>query len=262
MSLHLQKILKRICVFIQRCWGFASLKKQSILMIPEHIIFISATKTVSQARSSRSFLSRERRGTVGKGQAGRIYFSVPKGSFFFWKTRLEKNGLQVTEQTLLSEQILLFHDTEGLPLAIMEDAQSKKSEWTAEGITKNEAILGIKGALLYSYAPEATIQFLIEKFGYNKIQEEDQIVRLKSSADIGDIIDVHLRPEKEDQAVMAPFITWHFEQQVRNRRSGRTCFWLNAFHPLKSLTENISPLFIFGNEEAFYLKWRQMIRDL
>lgn len=50
--------------------------------------------------------------------------------------------------------------------------------------------------MLYSYAPEATIQFLIEKFGYNKIQEEDQIVRLKSSADIGDIIDVHLRHEK------------------------------------------------------------------
>lgn len=97
---------------------------------------------------------------------------------------------------MLSEQILLFHDTEDLPLAIMEDAQSKKSEWTAEGITKNEAIIGIKGALLYSYAPEATIQFLIEKFGYNKIQEEDQIVRLKSSADIGDIIDVHLRHEK------------------------------------------------------------------
>ncbi|WNV78023.1 ring-cleaving dioxygenase [Bacillus atrophaeus] len=136
------------------------------------------------------------RGTVGKGQAGRIYFSVPKGSLFFWKTRLEKNGLQVTEQTLLSEQILLFHDTEDLPLAIMEDAQSKKSEWTAEGITKNEAIIGMKGALLYSYAPEATIQFLIEKFGYNKIQEEDQIVRLKSAADIGNIIDVHLRPEK------------------------------------------------------------------
>lgn len=61
-----------------------------------------------------------RPGTVGKGQAGRIYFSVPKGALAFWKRRLEENGLSVKEQIILSEQVLLFNDTEDLPLAIMD----------------------------------------------------------------------------------------------------------------------------------------------
>ncbi|MED0772262.1 MULTISPECIES: ring-cleaving dioxygenase [Bacillus] len=137
-----------------------------------------------------------RPGTVGKGQAGRIYFSVPKGALAFWKRRLEENGIPVKEQTMLSEQVLLFDDTEDLPLAIMEDERSGQSEWTPAGITEKEAITGMRGVLLYSYRPEATIQFLMERFGYSKTGEENQIVRLQSEARIGHIIDVDLAPKE------------------------------------------------------------------
>ncbi len=133
---------------------------------------------------------------MGKGQAGRIYFSVPKGALAFWKRRLEENGLSVKEQIMLSEQVLLFNDTEDLPLAIMEDERSGQSEWTPPGITEKEAITGMRGVLLYSYRPEATIQFLIERFGYSKTGEENQIVRLQSEARIGHIIDVDLAPKE------------------------------------------------------------------
>ncbi|MCI4170819.1 ring-cleaving dioxygenase, partial [Bacillus spizizenii] len=77
-------------------------------------------------------------GTVGKGQAGRVYFSVPTGSLTFWKERLEKNGLNLEENTLFGEKGLIFDDTEDLPLAIMEEAKignSEKSEWTPDGIS-------------------------------------------------------------------------------------------------------------------------------
>ncbi|MCY9091470.1 ring-cleaving dioxygenase [Bacillus mojavensis] len=135
-------------------------------------------------------------GTVGKGQAGRIYFSVPKGSLAFWKERLQNNGLNAEEKMLCGEQALIFDDTEDLPLAIMEDGDSEKSEWTPDGISEHEAITGMKGVLLYSYDPQATIQLLVESFGYSKVAEEDQIVRLKSAAAVGNVIDVHLQPEK------------------------------------------------------------------
>lgn len=91
---------------------------------------------------------------------------------------------------------LVFGDTEGLPLAIMEDEQSGKSGWAPDGISEHEAITGMKGVLLYSYDPQATIQLLTESLGYTKAAVEDQIVRLTSSAAIGGIIDVHLHPEK------------------------------------------------------------------
>lgn len=144
-------------------------------------------------------------GTVGKGQAGRVYFSVPKGSLSFWKERLEKNGLNLEEKMLFGEKGLIFDDTEDLPLAIMEDAKSGKSEWTPDGISQHEAIMGMKGVLLYSYDPQATIQLLTESFGYTKAAEEGQIVRLTSSATIGGVIDVHLHPEKEGWEVMARY---------------------------------------------------------
>ncbi|MEC1291450.1 ring-cleaving dioxygenase [Bacillus mojavensis] len=135
-------------------------------------------------------------GTVGKGQAGRIYFSVPKGSLDFWKERLQNNGLNAEEKMLCGEQALIFDDTEDLPLAIMEDGESEKSEWTPDGISEHEAITGMQGVLLYSYDPQATIQLLVESFGYSKVAEEEQIVRLKSAAAVGNVIDVHLQPEK------------------------------------------------------------------
>lgn len=121
---------------------------------------------------------------------------MPKGALAFWKRRLEENGLSVKEQIMLSEQVLLFNDTEDLPLAIMEDERSGQSEWTPSGITEKEAITGMRGVLLYSYRPEATIQFLIERFGYSKTGEENQIVRLQSEARIGHIIDVDLAPKE------------------------------------------------------------------
>ncbi|PLR90153.1 ring-cleaving dioxygenase [Bacillus halotolerans] len=135
-------------------------------------------------------------GTVGKGQAGRIYFSVPKGSLAFWKERLQNNGLNAEEKMLCGEHALIFDDTEDLPLAIMEDGESGKSEWTPDGISEHEAITRMRGVLLYSYDPQATIQLLEESFGYSKVAEEDQIVRLKSAAAVGNVIDVHLQPEK------------------------------------------------------------------
>ncbi|KAF1679943.1 MULTISPECIES: ring-cleaving dioxygenase [Bacillus] len=135
-------------------------------------------------------------GTVGKGQAGRVYFSVPKGSLAFWKERLESNGLNLEEKTLFGEKSLIFNDTEDLPLAIMEDVNSGSSEWTPDGISTHEAITGMKGVLLYSYDPQATIQLLTESLGYIKAAQEGQIVRLTSSAAIGGVIDVHLHPEK------------------------------------------------------------------
>lgn len=64
----------------------------------------------------------------------------------------------------------------------------------------------MKGVLLYSYDPQATIQLLTESFGYTKVAEEDQIVRLTSSAAVGGVIDVHLHPEKEGWEVMGRYI--------------------------------------------------------
>lgn len=114
-------------------------------------------------------------GTVGKGQAGRVYFSVPKGSLSFWRERLEKNGLKLEEKTIFGERALVFHDTEDLPLAIIEDEKSDKSEWTPDGISEYEAITGMKGVLLYSYDPQATIQLLTESLGYSKALKKTRL---------------------------------------------------------------------------------------
>lgn len=159
---HLQKILLKIFGFILKCWVCGSLKKPLILTTRPLITFISATKTESRARSLHFFLFRKPPGNRGKRAGRKNLFLRAERSTRVWKRRLEENGLSVKEQIMLSEQVLLFNDTEDLPLAIMEDERSGQSEWTPSGITEKEAITGMRGVLLYSYRPEATIQFLIE----------------------------------------------------------------------------------------------------
>ncbi|MEC1259961.1 ring-cleaving dioxygenase [Bacillus swezeyi] len=132
------------------------------------------------------------RGTVGNGQAGRIYLSVPKGALPFWKMRLERLGIDVQETVLFKEKALLFQDAEELQLAIVEDEESGQSSWGTEEISPVYAVTGIKGVTLNSYRPEATIRFLEETFGYQKKEAEGEFIRLESGATIGNRLDVKI----------------------------------------------------------------------
>ena len=120
----------------------------------------------------------------------------------------------------------------------------------------------MRGVLLYSYRPEATIQFLIERFGYSKTGEENQIVRLQSEARIGHIIDVDLAPKEAGTGGYGQFIMSLSARAKKSRRSGRTFLLILILLHLTFLTGLTLLQSISEKAAAFYLKWQPMNRAL
>ncbi|MEI7027515.1 ring-cleaving dioxygenase [Paenibacillus sp. y28] len=132
-----------------------------------------------------------RQGRVGAGQVGITTYVVPVGAMAFWKERLERFDIQVTEATRFGEQLLQFEDKDGLKLEIVEREQGPQSEWSFGGVPAGKAIKGFGGALLYSAAPEKTATLLEQVMGLTKEGENGGYVRFRATGDLGNVIDVN-----------------------------------------------------------------------
>lgn len=131
-----------------------------------------------------------RQGVIGEGQVGVTSYVVPKGAFSFWETRLEKFNIAHTKVERFGEKYLEFDDPHGLHLEIVEREEGEKNTWEFGGITSDYAIKGFGGATLLSTQPNKTADLLERVMGLEKIGEEGDFVRFRSTADIGNMIDV------------------------------------------------------------------------
>ncbi|AAU23553.1 ring-cleaving dioxygenase [Bacillus licheniformis] len=133
-----------------------------------------------------------RRGVIGDGQVGVTSYVVPKGAMAFWENRLAKFNLPYTKMNRFGEEYLEFDDPHGLHLEIVEREEGEKNSWKIGEITPDKAIKGFGGATLLSKQPEKTAELLEKVMGLEKVGEEGDFVRFRSSGDIGNIIDLKL----------------------------------------------------------------------
>ncbi|MDQ1002442.1 glyoxalase family protein [Neobacillus niacini] len=133
-----------------------------------------------------------RQGRIGDGQVGVTSYVVPKGSFEFWKKRLEKFNVPYTEMERFGEQYLEFDDPHGLHLELVEREEGEKNSWKFGDVTPEVAIKGFGGATLLSTQPEKTAELLEKVMGLELIGSEGDFTRFRSSADIGNVIDLKL----------------------------------------------------------------------
>lgn len=135
-----------------------------------------------------------RQGKIGDGQVGVTSYVVPKGSLDFWKNRLEKFNVTYTEKNRFGELYLVFDDPHGLHLEIVEREAGEANPWKFGDVTPDVAIKGFGGATLFSSQPDKTADLLENVMGLEHIGTEGDFVRFRSSADIGNIIDLKLTP--------------------------------------------------------------------
>ncbi|MEC2345175.1 ring-cleaving dioxygenase [Paenibacillus barengoltzii] len=135
-----------------------------------------------------------RRGRVGGGQVGITTFAIPVGAMDFWRERLGKFGISTTETRRFGETYLHFHDTDGLQLELVERAAGPLNMWSFGGVPADWAIKGFGGAVLYSMAPEKTAALLETVLGLQKLGTEGHYTRFKAEGDLGDVIDVNIKP--------------------------------------------------------------------
>lgn len=135
-----------------------------------------------------------RRGRVGAGQVGITTYAIPGGSMDFWRDRLQRFGISTTEVERLGEAYLHFRDRDGLQLELVERSEGPLSTWSFGGVSQSHAIKGFGGAVLYSAVPEKTAHLLEKVLGLNKLAEDEYYVRFKAGGELGDIIDVNVKP--------------------------------------------------------------------
>lgn len=133
-----------------------------------------------------------RKGRIGGGQVGVTTYVVPIGALDFWKERLEGFKIPFSITTRFSENYLKFSDQDGLLLEIVEREEGDVSQWSFGGISVDNAIKGFGGAVLYSTAPEKTMNVLEQVLGLQKVEQEGDFIRYKSKGSIGNVIDVNI----------------------------------------------------------------------
>lgn len=138
-----------------------------------------------------------RKGRIGGGQVGITTYVVPVGSFGFWEQRLAANDIPVTKVTRIGEDYLSFADYDGLRIELVERAEGPQSAWSFGGVTAENAIKGFGGAVLYSTNPAHTADTLSRTLGLVQIAEGDGYIRYRSTADLGNIIDLKADPVPE-----------------------------------------------------------------
>lgn len=131
-------------------------------------------------------------GRIGDGQVGVTSYAIPVGSMAFWVNRLATHSILFKKAERFGEKVLQFDDPHGLHLELVEREGGTVNSWTSGGVTPDVAIKGFAGATLYSTQPEGTIRSLTEVMGLTQVATEGDYVRLTSSADIGNTIDVKM----------------------------------------------------------------------
>ncbi|RRN68421.1 ring-cleaving dioxygenase [Peribacillus simplex] len=133
-------------------------------------------------------------GKIGDGQVGVTSYVVPKGAMKFWKKRLESFNIPFTVRERFSEEYLEFDDPHGLHLEIVEREEGEVNTWTFGGVIPEVAIKGFGGATLLSAYPDKTAVLLENILGLELIGKEGGFARYRSSAEIGNVIDLKLTP--------------------------------------------------------------------
>lgn len=131
-------------------------------------------------------------GEIGDGQVGVTAYAIPQGSLAFWKQRLAKFNVQYTVMERFGEEVLAFNDPHGLRIELVEREAGETNTWTTGEITPQFAIKGFAGATLYSTNPNETAKLVEEIMGLEVVGQEGDYIRFRSSADIGNVIDLKL----------------------------------------------------------------------
>ena len=129
-------------------------------------------------------------GKIGDGQVGVTSYVVPVGAMPFWHQRLQKLAIPFTKSQRFGEDYISFQDPHGLQLEIVERQAGEENGWEFGGVTADVAIKGFGGATLLSAHSEQTAHLLEQVMGLERVGEENDYIRFRSTADIGNVIDV------------------------------------------------------------------------
>jgi catechol 2,3-dioxygenase-like lactoylglutathione lyase family enzyme len=121
------------------------------------------------------------KGHPGTGQLTVISFSIPEHAAGYWAERLKRFNVDLTGPfTRRDEDVIVFHDPDGIELELVSSASDKRPAWENGEIPPERAIRGFSGVLLSEESHERTASLLTTTLGFRPVWESDDRFRHES----------------------------------------------------------------------------------
>jgi glyoxalase family protein len=136
------------------------------------------------------------KGVNGAGMATHTGYSVPEGSFEFWKEHTQKQGITSSESEVFGEKVLSFNDPDGMQLQlIIPNKVDSREPWKTNDISVDFAIRGFHNVTLTLRSIDATSKVLTDILGYSLVRQEGNLYRFETDTiDTANIIDILVDP--------------------------------------------------------------------
>jgi glyoxalase family protein len=133
-----------------------------------------------------------KKGQQGTGQTTEITYSLPGGSLSFWKDRLAKNNVKITNNgNRFEEEFISFEDPDGLPLTfLISKRDDARKGWETGEVKSDVAAKGFHSVTL-TLKRKTETEKVLELLGYNLIGNEGNRYRYRTDAiDTASIVDI------------------------------------------------------------------------
>ncbi|MEO1586560.1 MAG: ring-cleaving dioxygenase [Bacteroidota bacterium] len=139
-----------------------------------------------------------RTGVKGTGQPIATSFSVPRGSYGFWKAHLKVHDVAITyDETRMGAWVLGFDDPSGLRLELI-GADDARIPWQQGTIEEAYAIRGIHSVTLLQKSAGPTRQLMENHLNFQYVGEEGDRVRLAAAGGgAGKYVDLLIEPDRD-----------------------------------------------------------------
>jgi len=137
-------------------------------------------------------------GQHGTGQATATAFSVPESAIGWWRSHLAAVGVEVSEVVNRDdEDVLTFHDPDGLVIALVAHAQDDpRAPWDHGFVPPEHAIRGLHSVTLSVDQEAATVGMLVDDMGLRFRSEDGNRFRFAAGdGAAGALVDVLVTPE-------------------------------------------------------------------
>lgn len=137
-------------------------------------------------------------GRRGTGQATTTSFSVPEGSIGWWQRHLADVGVRAEQAVSRdTEDVLLFHDPDGLRLALVAHPQGDpRAPWDTPMVPAEYAIRGLHSVTLSVSHEDATAGMLTDRLGLTPQGRDGNRYRFAAGdGGPGALVDVLVTPE-------------------------------------------------------------------
>ena len=136
-------------------------------------------------------------GPPGTGQVTAASFAVPGSSLGFWEERLGAHGVAAVRDSRFGEDVLSFHDPDGVQLELLGTAPPERwTPWGAGAVPVPHAIRGFHSVTLTVARHGPTVGLLEETMGFGTVAADGARVRLSTAGGgAGSLVDVVEAPQ-------------------------------------------------------------------